>query len=430
MSTVVLIGSQWGDEGKGKVTDFLAEQADVVVRYQGGTNAGHTLSVGDQVYKLHLIPSGILYPGKVCVIGNGVVIDAAALVSEMKALQARNIDLSQLRISDRAHLVMPYHKKFDELEEAGRGKGKIGTTLRGIGPAYMDKVHRAGMRVADLYDEQEFRGKLAKILTDKNNLLTKVYGMEPIDAAALFEEYRQYASELRPYVTDTSLLLDGLIRSGKKVLFEGAQGTMLDLDHGTYPYVTSSSPTAGGACIGTGVGPSRIDTVIGVAKAYTTRVGDGPFPSELKDEIGNRIREVGREYGTTTGRPRRIGWLDAVVLRYACRINGLDYLALTLLDVLTGLDTVKICSGYRYRGEMITHVPASLKALEECEPIFEEMPGWQEDLSAIERFEDFPDTAKTYIRRITELTGVPLALVSVGPKRRQTKVLHELFPSS
>ncbi len=427
MSTVVLIGSQWGDEGKGKVTDFLAEKADVVVRYQGGTNAGHTLTVGDDVFKLHLIPSGILYPGKRCIIGNGVVLDAAALTKEMAGLQERNIDLSQLRISDRAHLVMPYHKLFDELDEELRGKAKIGTTLRGIGPAYMDKVHRAGMRVADLLDEREFRGKLAALLEGKNLLLTKVYDAKPFDVDEIFEEYRQYADTLRPYVTDTSLLLDEEIRSGSKILFEGAQGTMLDLDHGTYPFVTSSSPTAGGACMGAGVGPTRINHVLGVAKAYTTRVGDGPFPSELHDEIGDKIREIGREYGTTTGRPRRIGWLDAVILRYATRVNGLSSLALTLLDVLTGQETVKICTAYRYKGEVIHHVPAMLGALDECEPVFEELPGWHEDLTNIDSFEDFPVAAKNYVQRVAELTDVPVALVSVGPKRKQTKILIDIF---
>jgi adenylosuccinate synthase len=427
MSTVVLIGSQWGDEGKGKVTDFLAKKADVVVRYQGGTNAGHTLKVGEQVFKLHLIPSGILYPGKICVIGNGVVLDAAALIREMTGLKERGIDLSQLRISDRAHLVMPYHKRLDELEEEQRGKGKIGTTLRGIGPAYMDKVHRTGMRVADLLDEQELREKLTLLLEGKNILLTKVYGAEPFDLDAMFEEYKEYAALLRPYVTDTSLLLEEKISQDKKILFEGAQGTMLDLDHGTYPYVTSSSPSAGGACIGAGVGPTRIDNVVGVAKAYTTRVGDGPFPSEFHDAIGDRIREVGKEYGTTTGRPRRIGWMDTVVLRYACRISGINMLALTLLDVLTGLETVKICTGYRYQGTLINHFPASLKALEACEPIFEELPGWQEDLATIDRFEDFPQAAKQYVARISELSGASVALVSVGPGRLQTKVLQEIF---
>lgn len=427
MSTVVLIGTQWGDEGKGKVTDFLAEKADVVVRYQGGTNAGHTLNVAGEVFKLHLIPSGILYPGKTCVIGNGVVLDPAALVKEMVGLQERNIDLTQLRISDRAHLVMPYHRLLDELDEKQRGDGKIGTTLRGIGPAYMDKVNRVGIRVADLLDEVELREKLSAILEVKNMLLAKVYGEEPFSVDRIVEEFRQYAEILRPHVTDSSVLLDALILQNKKVLFEGAQGTMLDLDHGTYPYVTSSSPTAGGACSGTGVGPLRIKHVVGVAKSYTTRVGDGPFPSEITGETADRIREIGREYGTTTGRPRRIGWLDMVVLRHASRINGLSFLALTLLDVLAGLETVKICTGYRLRGKLISHVPASLKALEACEPVFEELPGWQEDLSGIERFEDFPETAKAYVRRIAQLLGVPVALVSVGPGRVQTKVLHEIF---
>lgn len=427
MTAVILVGTQWGDEGKGKVTDFLAEKAEAVARYQGGTNAGHTLKVAEQVFKLHLIPSGILYPGKICIIGNGVVLDPAALVKEMAGLQERNIDLGGLRISDRAHLVMPYHKRLDELDEKQRGQSKIGTTLRGIGPAYMDKVNRIGMRVADMLDELELRNKLSAILESKNMFLTKVYGEEPFAADLMVEEFRQYATILRPYITDTSVLLETLLSQKKKVLFEGAQGSMLDLDHGTYPHVTSSSPTAGGACSGTGVGPTRIKQVVGVAKAYTTRVGTGAFPSEIVGDIAARIREIGREYGTTTGRARRIGWLDTVVLRHACRINGLSFLAVTLLDVLSGLKTVKICTGYRFQGEVISHVPASLKALEACEPIFEDLPGWQEDLSGIEKFEDFPETAKAYVQRISQLTGVPVALVSVGPGRMQTKVLHEIF---
>jgi len=427
MSTVVVLGAQWGDEGKGKITDFLAAKADVVARYQGGTNAGHTLAVGQEVFKLHLIPSGILYPGKACVIGNGVVLEPAALLAEITGLKRRNIDLAGLRISDRAHLVMPYHKRLDELEEMRRGAGKLGTTLRGIGPAYVDKVSRKGVRVADLLDEQELQDKLSGLVEEKNLLFTGVYGTEPFDAGRIFAEYRQYAAEIRPYVTDTGLFLSEAAGLGKNILLEGAQGTMLDLDHGTYPYVTSSSPAAGGACTGTGIGPSCIDKIVGVVKAYTTRVGDGPFPSELQDRIGDHIREVGREYGTTTGRPRRIGWLDANVLRYACRVNGLNYLALTLLDVLTGLETVKICSAYRYRGQEITHIPASLRTLQQCEPVFEELPGWQEDLSQIERFADFPATARRYVGRIAELTGTPVAIVSVGPGRDQTKVLHDLF---
>lgn len=427
MSTVVVLGSQWGDEGKGKITDFLAAKANVVVRYQGGTNAGHTLAVGQEVFKLHQIPSGILYPGKACVIGNGVVLEPAALLAEITGLKRRNIDLAGLRISDRAHLVMPYHKKLDELEEVRRGPGKIGTTLRGIGPAYMDKVSRSGVRIADLLDERELQDKLAGLVEEKNLLFTRIYDAEPFDPGLIFEEFRRYAEEIRPYVTDTSLFLNEAIARGEKILLEGAQGTMLDLDHGTYPYVTSSSPAAGGACTGTGIAPSRINKVVGVVKAYTTRVGDGPFPSELKDRIGDRIREVGCEYGTTTGRPRRIGWLDVNVLRYACRINALDFLALTLLDVLGGLETVKICTAYRYCGQEITHIPASLRALEQCEPVFEELPGWQEDLSKIESLADFPGAARRYIQRVAELTGTPVAIVSVGPNRHQTKVLRELF---
>jgi adenylosuccinate synthase len=427
MSTVIVVGSQWGDEGKGKITDFLAAQADVIVRYQGGTNAGHTLTVGGEVFKLHLVPSGILYPEKLCIIGNGVVVDPPALLKEMNTLKERGIDPANMRISDRAHLVMPYHRLLDELEEKSRGKGKIGTTLRGIGPAYMDKVTRMGMRMGDLLDEEELREKISILLEQKNILFMKIYNTVPFDAGQMFEEYQGYAQELAPFVTDTSVLLDEAVRQDRKILFEGAQGTMLDLDHGTYPYVTSSSPSAGGACTGSGVGPTRIGKVLGVVKAYTTRVGDGPFPSELKDAIGDRIRETGREYGTTTGRPRRIGWLDTVVLRYSCRINGLSHLALTLLDVLTGLETVNICTSYILRGTVIDHIPASLRALTECEPVFEEMPGWEEDLAAIEDFSDFPTAAKNYIGRISELTGVPVAIVSVGPGRRQTKILHGIF---
>ncbi len=427
MSTVVLIGTQWGDEGKGKITDFLAEKADIIVRYQGGTNAGHTLSVNDEVFKLHLIPSGILYQKKLCVIGNGVVVDPPALLGEIKALEKRGIDLANLRISDRAHLVMPYHKRLDELEEERRGIGKIGTTLRGIGPAYMDKVTRMGLRVADLQYEDVLRKKIGILLEEKNLLLTRVYNSPPLDPQEVFEEYREYAGAIEPFVTDTGLLLHEAVSRGSKILLEGAQGTMLDIDHGTYPYVTSSSPTAGGACIGSGVGPTRIDKVMGVVKAYTTRVGDGPFPSELKDAVGDRIREVGREYGTTTGRPRRTGWLDAVVLRYACRINGLSHLALTLLDVLTGLDKVKICTAYRHRGSVVSHMPANLRTLAECEPVFEEMGGWHEDLASIDKYEDFPAAAKNYIEKIEELTGVPVAIVSVGPGRRQTRILQQVF---
>lgn len=427
MPTTVLIGTQWGDEGKGKITDYLAEYADIVVRYQGGTNAGHTISVGEEVYKLHLVPSGILYPGKQCVIGNGVVVDPEALLGEMQVLLDRGVDLSGLKISDRAHLVMPYHKMLDELEEKARGAGKIGTTLRGIGPAYMDKITRRGLRVADLLDENELKEKLSQQLREKNLVLSRLYDAPMLDEEEVFEKYREFGRKLRPYITDTSVLLNDALEAGKKILFEGAQGTMLDIDHGTYPFVTSSSPTAGGTCTGTGVAPRHIDRVIGVVKSYTTRVGDGPFPTEIMGPVGDRIREVGKEYGTTTGRPRRIGWLDGVVLRHACRINGLDYLALTLLDVLTGLDTVKICTAYRLHGKEIRHIPASLREYKNCEPVYLELPGWQEDLSRIEDFADFPEAAKTYVQTIAKLCGVPVAMVSVGPRRNQTKILEKIF---
>lgn len=427
MSTTVLLGTQWGDEGKGKITDYLAEHVDLVVRYQGGTNAGHTISVGEEVYKLHLIPSGILYPGKQCVIGNGVVVDPGELLKEMQLLLDRGIDLSGLKISDRAHLVMPYHKILDELEEKARGAGKIGTTLRGIGPAYMDKITRRGLRVADLMDAGELKEKLSLLLKEKNLLLSRLYDAPELDEKEMFEQYSDFGNRLRPYVTDTGVLLNDALDNGSKILFEGAQGTMLDIDHGTYPFVTSSSPTAGGTCTGTGVAPHRIDQVIGVVKAYTTRVGDGPFPTEISGPVGDRIREVGREYGTTTGRPRRIGWLDAVVLRHACRVNGLDYLALTLLDVLSGLDSVKICTSYLLRGKEIRHIPASLRDYRDCEPVYMELAGWQEDLSQIEDFSDFPEAAKNYVKAIADLSGVPVAMVSVGPRRSQTKLLERIF---
>ena len=427
MSTVVLIGAQWGDEGKGKITDFLAEKADVVVRYQGGNNAGHTVVVGETEFKLHLIPSGILYPGTICVIGNGVVIDPQVLLKELSYLKERGIDTTNLRISANAHVIMPYHKLLDELEEERRGDKKIGTTKRGIGPCYMDKSARIGIRMTDLLDREELAEKLSIVLEQKNYLLEKVYETTGLEYNQILEEYLQYGQQLEHFITDTSLLIDDSYHQGKNVLFEGAQGTLLDLDHGTYPFVTSSHPIAGGACIGAGVGPTRINKVLGVAKAYTTRVGEGPFPTELNDEVGEAIRKAGWEFGTTTGRPRRCGWFDVVMLKYAVRISGIDYVALTKLDVLDNIETIKICVGYKYQGQELKAFPNSLKVLSHCEPIYEELPGWLTDTTAVKNYTDLPENAKRYIARLEELTGVKAAILAVGPKRDQTIVLDNLF---
>ncbi len=427
MPAVVLIGAQWGDEGKGKITDFLAEKADFIVRYQGGNNAGHTVKVDDREFKLHLIPSGILYPGKTCVIGNGVVVDPAVLLEELEYLSRQGVDTSGLRISTNVHLIMPYHKKLDEVEEERRGEHKIGTTKRGIGPAYMDKAARVGMRMVDLLDEQEFKDKLSRVLAEKNYLLERVYQTGGFELEAIFEEYMGYARQIHRYITDTSLLINNALDKRRDVLFEGAQGTLLDMDHGTYPFVTSSHPTAGGACMGAGIGPTRIDQVIGVCKAYTTRVGEGPFPTQLDNEIGDEIRKNGAEFGTTTGRPRRCGWFDAVILRYAVRVNGLSSVALTKLDVLDSLDTVKICTGYKFRGREIREFPHSLKQLSLCEPVYDELPGWEEDTSGVRKFSDLPVNAQKYIKRIEELTGVEAAIVAVGPKRSQTIAISKIF---
>ena len=426
MSTTVLIGAQWGDEGKGKVTDFLAQKADLVVRYQGGNNAGHTVVVDGREFKLHLIPSGILYPDKICVIGSGVVVDPAVLIGEIESLEKRGVSTDNLKISERAHVIFPYHQKIDQLEEERKGKDKIGTTCRGIGPAYMDKSARMGIRMIDLVDPEEFAGLLKRNMEGKNRLLAGVYGAEPFDYDEMLKSYSEYGRTLKKYLTDTSILVNRAIGEGKNVLFEGAQGTLLDLDHGTYPYVTSSHPVAGAACIGTGIGPTKIDRVVGVAKAYTTRVGEGPFPTELSGEAGDYIRQRGGEYGTTTGRPRRCGWFDGVVVRYAGRVNGLDYLALTKLDVLTGLEKVKICTGYSYRGEIIDEFPASLKVLKECRPVYDELPGWQEDISGARKLGDLPANARRFLERVSEVTGVPVALVGVGSGRSQTIVLEDI----
>ncbi|EKP94792.1 adenylosuccinate synthase [Thermaerobacter subterraneus] len=426
MSTVVIVGAQWGDEGKGKITDYLAEQADMVVRYQGGANAGHTVVVDGREYRLHLIPSGILH-GKRCVIGNGVVLDPAVFLREIEYLEERGHAVDAVAVSGAAHVIMPYHKRLDELEEAGRGEDRIGTTRQGIGPAYRDKAARTGIRVDDLLDEAQFRRLLRRNLDQVNRLLERVYGVEGYDYDQMLQEYLEYAERLRPFVTDTSRLINDAIDAGQRVLFEGAQGTMLDLDHGTYPYVTSSYPTAAGACIGAGVGPTRIDQVIGVAKAYTSRVGDGPFPTELLDETGDWIRERGHEYGTTTGRPRRCGWLDAVVLRYAARVSGLTGLAITRLDTLGGLDTVRICVAYELDGRRVEDLPPGALKLARCRPIYEELPGWPADFSGLTRWEEVPAAARRYLERIAELVGVPVVLVSIGRERAQTLGLRDVF---
>lgn len=428
MSSVVLIGAQWGDEGKGKVTDFLAEQAELVVRYQGGNNAGHTVVVGEEEFKLHLIPSGILYPEKTCVIGNGVVIDPKVLLGELDYLVGRGVKIDNLKISGRAHVIMPYHKRLDELQEEAKGANKIGTTKRGIGPAYMDKSSRVGIRMVDLLEKDVFEAKLEANLEEKNLLFERVYEVEGFTKADILDEYLGYAERLRRFVDDTSLIINQAIDQGKNVLFEGAQGTLLDLDHGTYPYVTSSHPISGAVTIGAGVGPTRINKVVGIIKAYTTRVGEGPFPTELNDATGELIRKSGNEFGTTTGRPRRCGWLDLVIARYAARISGIDTWAVTKLDVLSGLDTLKICTGYKTTdGQLINEFPCDLRVLAKCEPVYEEMPGWTEDLSACQSFDELPENAKAYLRRITELTGVRIGILGVGTRRSQTLIFEELY---
>ncbi|WP_251546021.1 adenylosuccinate synthase [Limosilactobacillus caecicola] len=425
MASVVIVGSQWGDEGKGKMTDYLSQEADVVVRSQGGNNAGHSIVFDGKKFALRLVPSGIFGAKKLSVIGNGVVVNPKALLEELHYLQENGVDVSGLRISNRAHVTMPYHILLDKCEEEAKGDQKVGTTQKGIGPTYMDKVSRIGIRMCDLLEKDTFEQKLRENLKLKNALFTKIYGVEPLKFEDIFDEYYQYGQELKQYVTDTSLLINDEMDAGKKVLFEGAQGTMLDVDDGTYPYVTSSNPAAGGAATGSGVGPNRIDKVVGICKAYTTRVGEGPFPTELTDEIGDHIRETGHEYGVVTGRPRRVGWFDAVALRHAHRVDGLDYLSLNLLDVLSGLKTIKIARAYELDGQEINYYPASLAELDRCKPIYDELPGWDEDITQVTKFADLPVNAKKYLKRIEELTDTPLATVSVGPDREQTMILHD-----
>ena len=430
MSSVVVVGTQWGDEGKGKITDFLSEKAEYVARYQGGDNAGHTIQFGGETYKLHLIPSGIFSPEKLCIIGNGVVVNPKSLVTELAYLHERNITTDNLRISDRAHVILPYHIELDRLQEEAKGDKKIGTTIKGIGPAYMDKAARVGIRIADLLDREVFEERLRINLEDKNRQFTKLYDANPMNFEDIFEEYYEYGQQIKQYVCDTSVLLNDALDNGKRVLFEGAQGVMLDIDQGTYPFVTSSNPLAGGVTIGSGVGPSKVTKVVGVCKAYTSRVGDGPFPTELFDEIGSRIREVGREYGTTTGRPRRVGWFDSVVMRHSKRVSGITNLCLNSIDVLTGLETVKICVAYRKsNGEEISHYPASLVELGQCEPVYEELPGWTEDITGCCKLEELPIEAQNYVRRVSELVGVKISTFSVGPDRNQTNILEDVWDS-
>ena len=424
MSSVVVVGTQWGDEGKGKITDFLSENAEVIARYQGGNNAGHTIKFNGETYKLHLIPSGIFYSDKISVIGNGMVVDPKALITELKYLHDRGVTTDNLRISNRAHVILPYHLKLDEVEENSKGDNKIGTTKKGIGPAYMDKAARIGIRMADLLDKEAFGEKLARNLEEKNRLLERIYETDGFKIEDILDEYYEYGQQIKHYVCDTSVVLNDALDEGRRVLFEGAQGVMLDIDQGTYPFVTSSNPVAGGVTIGSGVGPSKIKHVVGVSKAYTTRVGDGPFPTELDNEIGHQIREVGREYGTTTGRPRRVGWFDSVVVRHARRVSGITDLSLNSIDVLTGIEKLKICVAYNHKGTIMEEFPASLKTLAECEPVYEELPGWTEDITGCKSLSELPANARHYLERVSQLTGIPLSIFSVGPDRTQTNVIH------
>lgn len=425
MPNIVVVGAQWGDEGKGKIIDILAKDADVVARYQGGHNAGHTVVVNDEEYILHLIPSGIIHPGKICMIGNGVVIDPEALIGEIEGLKSRGIAIdNNLFISKNSHLIMPYHCIIDK--ESERSKS-IGTTGRGIGPAYVDKVARTGIRMSDLLDPQLFREKLELNLSNMNYLLYNVYKSEQLNLEEIYSKYMGYAEKIGKYITDVSILINKYIEENSNILFEGAQGTLLDIDHGTYPYVTSSNAIAGGACTGLGIGPTKIDGVLGVSKAYTTRVGSGPFPTELKDKLGNDLRSKGREYGATTGRPRRCGWLDVVVVRYSVIINGMSGIALTKLDILDEYPNIKICVGYKYKGNIYNEMPHESSVLWNCEPVYEEIEGWQESTAGIKRFDSLPDKAKAYIERIEDLIGVSIDIISTSQKREDTIIKQNPF---
>ncbi|GAA3415587.1 adenylosuccinate synthase [Streptosporangium vulgare] len=427
MPAVVLVGAQWGDEGKGKATDLLGDQVDYVVRYQGGNNAGHTVVIGDQKYALHLLPTGVLSPNVVPVIGNGVVIDPGVLLSEIDGLQARGVSSERLLISANAHLIMPHHKALDKVTERYLGKAKIGTTGRGIGPAYGDKIYRMGVRVQDLLDPGILQKKIEVALGEKNQILTKIYNRRAIDAGKVLEEYLGYAERLTPHIADTSLILNRALDENKVVLLEGGQGNLLDIDHGTYPFVTSSSPTSGGACSGSGIPPTRLTGVIGILKAYTTRVGAGPFPTELDDEMGEWLRTTGGEYGVTTGRNRRCGWFDAVIARYATRINGVTDYFLTKLDVLSGLDTIPVCVAYEVDGVRHDEIPMTQTDFHHARPVYEEFPGWKEDITGARSFEDLPANAQAYVKALEEMSGARISAVGVGPGRTETLQIHSML---
>ncbi|MBW5396895.1 adenylosuccinate synthase [Brachyspira pilosicoli] len=427
MASVIIVGTQWGDEGKGKIVDYLANKAQYVVRSQGGSNAGHTVVVDNIKYKLRLLPSGILHKDKVCIIGNGVVIEPKVFLSEIDGLIEKKVNMSNLKISNRAHVLMPYHKILDELQEEDLGENKLGTTKNGIGPCYMDKASRLGIRIVDLMNKEVFAKKLKFNVELKNKLLKKLYNHEGINYEELLKEYLEYAERLRPYVADTTTILNKAIKEKKNILFEGAQATMLDLDHGTYPFVTSSYPAAGGACTGSGVGPRKIDNVIGVVKAYSTRVGEGPFPSELFDDVGQFIRDKGGEYGTVTGRARRCGWLDACVIKYASYINGLDSVAITRLDILDELEKLKICVAYKYNGEILEDYPADLDILSKVEPVYEEFEGWKTSTTNIREYDKLPENAKKYLKRLSEVIETDISIVSVGAGRDETIIIKDIF---
>jgi adenylosuccinate synthase len=421
MSVSVIVGTQWGDEGKGKITDLLAHDMDMVVRYQGGNNAGHTVVIGKETFKLHLIPSGIFYSNVTCVIGNGVVIDPAVLISEIESLRSKGHSADNLRISSQAHVIFPYHKELDKAQERKKEAGRIGTTCRGIGPCYVDKYNRRGIRIGELFNPEVFKSKLKWNIEEKAFLLEKFYGMKSeLNEEAILNEYLGYAHAIKKYVVEeSSTVVNDAIAERKKLLLEGAQGTMLDVDHGTYPYVTSSNPVSSGACVGAGISPKSIDEVIGVVKAYVTRVGGGPFPTEIEGGVGDKLREWGGEYGATTGRPRRCGWFDGVVMKHASKINGLTQLAITKLDVLDNLDKIKVCVAYKYNGREITDFPTDLARLEKCEPVYIEMPGWKKPIVKITDYKDLPENARKYIDKLSEIAGARISLVSVGAERGQ-----------